>query len=32
VVDRVSTGLLGTRIDLQPAGRQLLAAADQLAA
>jgi streptomycin 6-kinase len=32
VVERVSTGLLCTRIDLQPVGRQLLAAADQLAA
>ncbi|MGB8859208.1 MAG: aminoglycoside phosphotransferase family protein [Ilumatobacteraceae bacterium] len=31
VVERVSTGLLATRIDLQPVGRQMLAVADQLA-
>jgi streptomycin 6-kinase len=31
VVERVSTGLLCTRIDLQPVGREMLAAADQLA-
>jgi streptomycin 6-kinase len=32
VVERVSTGLLGTRVELQPIARQMLAAADQLAA
>lgn len=32
VVERVSTGLLCTQIDLQPSGRQMLAAADRLAA
>jgi streptomycin 6-kinase len=32
VAERVSTGLLCTRIGLQPVGRQLLAAADQVAA
>ncbi len=32
VVERVSTGLLGTRVGLQPIARQMLAAADQLAA
>jgi streptomycin 6-kinase len=32
VVERVSTGLLGTRVGLQPVARQMLAAADQLAA
>ncbi len=31
VVERVSTGLLGTRIGLQPIARQMLAAADRLA-
>ena len=31
VVERVSTGLLAERIDLQPVGRQMLAAADHLA-
>ncbi len=31
VVERVSTGLLGTSIDLQPIGRQMLAAADLFA-
>jgi streptomycin 6-kinase len=31
VVERVSTGLLATRIGLQPAGDQMLAAADRLA-
>jgi streptomycin 6-kinase len=31
VVERVSTGLLGTRIGLQPVARQMLAAADQVA-
>ena len=31
VVERVSTGLLATRIELQPVGRQMLAAADQVA-
>jgi streptomycin 6-kinase len=32
VVERVSTGLLATMIDLQPIGRQMLAVADQVAA
>jgi streptomycin 6-kinase len=32
VVERVSTGLLGTRVDLQPIAQQMLATADQLAA
>jgi streptomycin 6-kinase len=32
VAERVSTGLLLTRIDLQPIGRQMLAAADRIAA
>jgi streptomycin 6-kinase len=32
VVERVSTGLLCTHIDLQPVGRQMLAAADHIAA
>jgi streptomycin 6-kinase len=32
VVERVSTGLLGTRVGLQPVARQMLAAADRLAA
>jgi streptomycin 6-kinase len=32
VVERVSTGLLCTQVDLQPVGRQMLQAADQLAA
>lgn len=31
VVERVSTGLLGTRVGLQPIARQMLATADQLA-
>jgi len=31
VVERVSTGLLCTEIDLQPVGRQLLAVADRVA-
>ncbi|HLN16408.1 MAG TPA: aminoglycoside phosphotransferase family protein [Acidimicrobiales bacterium] len=31
VVERVSTGLLCTRVDLQPVGRQMLAVADRLA-
>jgi len=31
VVERVSTGLLATRVDLQPLGRQMLAVADRLA-
>jgi hypothetical protein len=31
VVERVSTGLLGTRIGLQPVARQMLAAADHVA-
>ncbi len=31
VVERVSTGLLGTRVNLQPIARQMLAAADDLA-
>jgi streptomycin 6-kinase len=32
VVERVSTGLLCTSVNLQPVGRQMLAAADQIAA
>ena len=32
VAERVSTGLLATAIDLQPIGRQMLAAADQISA
>jgi streptomycin 6-kinase len=32
VVERVSTGLLGTRVGLQPVGGQMLAAADRVAA
>lgn len=32
VVERVSTGLLATGIDLQPVGRQMLEAADRIAA
>lgn len=32
VVERVSTGLLGTRVGLQPIAQQMLAAADELAA
>jgi streptomycin 6-kinase len=32
VVERVSTGLLATRIDLQPVGRKMLTLADRLAA
>jgi streptomycin 6-kinase len=32
VVERVSTGLVATRIDLQPVGRQMLTLADRLAA
>ena len=31
VVERVSTGLLATAVDLQPAGRQMLLVADQVA-
>jgi streptomycin 6-kinase len=31
VVERVSTGLLGTRVGLEPVAREMLAAADQLA-
>ncbi len=31
VVERVSTGLLGTKVGLQPAARQMLAAADLVA-
>jgi len=31
VVERVSTGLLATRVGLQPVGRQMLAAADRVA-
>jgi streptomycin 6-kinase len=31
IVERVSTGLLGTRVGLQPIARQMLAVADQLA-
>ncbi|MGH3374740.1 MAG: aminoglycoside phosphotransferase family protein [Actinoallomurus sp.] len=31
VVERVSTGLLATRVGLQPVGRQMLAAADRIA-
>jgi streptomycin 6-kinase len=31
VVERVSTGLLATRVDLQPAGRRLLTVADHIA-
>jgi streptomycin 6-kinase len=32
VVERVSTGLFGTRVGLQPIGRQMLTAADEVAA
>jgi streptomycin 6-kinase len=32
VVERVSTGLLCTRIDLQPVGREMLTTADHVAA
>ncbi len=32
VIERVSTGLVATRIDLQPEGRRMLAVADRLAA
>jgi streptomycin 6-kinase len=32
VVERVSTGLLGTKVGLQPVARQMLALADRLAA
>jgi hypothetical protein len=32
VVERVSTGLVTTRIGLQPVGRQMLELADRLAA
>jgi streptomycin 6-kinase len=32
VVERVSTGLLGTKVGLQPVGLQMLAAADRIAA
>ena len=31
VVERVSTGLLGTNVGLQPVGRQMLAVADRVA-
>jgi streptomycin 6-kinase len=31
VIERVSTGLLGTKVGLQPGGRQMLAAADRVA-
>lgn len=31
VVERVSTGLLGTMVGLQPVGHQMLAAADRIA-
>ncbi|HET7367683.1 MAG TPA: hypothetical protein VFI83_04900, partial [Gaiella sp.] len=31
IVERVSTGLLGTRVGLQPIARQMLAVADELA-
>ena len=31
VVERVSTGLLATKVGLQPVGRQMLQAADQIA-
>ena len=31
-VERVSTGLLATKIGLQPVGREMLATADQIAA
>ena len=31
VVERISTGLLATRVELQPVGRQMLAAADRVA-
>jgi streptomycin 6-kinase len=31
VIERVSTGLLGTRVGLQPIARQMLAAAERLA-
>jgi streptomycin 6-kinase len=31
VVERVSTGLLGTKVGLQPVGRQMLAVADRVA-
>ena len=31
VVERVSTGLLGTKVGLQPIGRQMLAVADRVA-
>jgi streptomycin 6-kinase len=32
VIERVSTGLVATKIGLQPAGRQMLALADRIAA
>jgi streptomycin 6-kinase len=32
VIERVSTGLLCTRIDLQPVGREMLAVAERAAA
>ncbi len=32
VVERVSTGLLGTRVGLQPVGREMLAVAERVAA
>ena len=31
VIERVSTGLLGTKVDLQPSASQMLAAADEVA-
>jgi streptomycin 6-kinase len=31
VVERVSTGLLGTKVGLQPVGREMLAVADRVA-
>jgi streptomycin 6-kinase len=31
VVERVSTGLLGTKIEMQPVGGQMLAAAERIA-
>jgi streptomycin 6-kinase len=31
VIERVSTGLLGTKVDLQPGAREMLAAADHVA-
>jgi hypothetical protein len=32
VLERVSTGLLATRLDLQPVGRRVLAVSDRIAA